>query len=191
MFKHAKADEMSSIYNQLLTMWNGLDLLLQLHIPMPTATTTVTEFLETFPVRCPLFVGLLRQLGYSSLPILHCYVKSISAFGLADEQLTTLSLTPSSCQTDSVSKGAIYETARQRSKAECSRVTIRHFFHWSLSYISRCLGLVNLRRHNLRDNSPTASGGPCPRKPYKGRWELRFWAERICAIKRDTRVAGA
>jgi len=142
-------------------------------------------------VQCPLFVGLSRQLGYSSPPILHCYVKSISAFRLADEQLTTLSLNPSSCQTDSVSRGAIYETARRRSKAEFSRVTMRHFFYWSLSYKQVPWP------QSLRHNPPAASGGPsqddvsCPRRPHNGRWELRFWAERICAIERDTRVAGA
>jgi hypothetical protein len=125
------------------------------------------------------------------------YIKSISAFGLTNEQLATLSLTPSSYQTDSISRGAIYETTKQCSKAKCSRVTVRHFFHWSLLYKQVPWPYKSAAPQSLRHSPPAASGGPsqddmsCLQRPYNGRWELRFWVERICAIERGMRVASA
>jgi hypothetical protein len=53
MFRHAKAQEMTSEFKQLMVVWNGLDLPLRMQIAMPTSASTVRRFLEELYAKSP------------------------------------------------------------------------------------------------------------------------------------------
>jgi hypothetical protein len=61
MFWHAKAAEMSSTYNQLVAMWNGLDLPLRMQITMPTIATTTRKFMEELDAKEPIFIEMANR----------------------------------------------------------------------------------------------------------------------------------
>ncbi|RFU29808.1 hypothetical protein B7463_g6527, partial [Scytalidium lignicola] len=61
MFKHAKAAEMTSTYNQLLTVWNGLDVQLRVHVPMPTPATSMSAFLQELDAKGPIFNEMAQR----------------------------------------------------------------------------------------------------------------------------------
>lgn len=55
MFRHAKAAEMTSVYNQLLSVWNALDLDFQMLMPEPTSSTTMGQFLDMLDSKTNIF----------------------------------------------------------------------------------------------------------------------------------------
>ena len=61
MFRHARAAEMNSVYNQLMACWNELDLAFQMQISEPTATTTMGEFLETLDSRASICARMAER----------------------------------------------------------------------------------------------------------------------------------
>ena len=58
MVHNAKAAEMTSTYNQLLSMWNRLDILIQTQIPMPEASTTFQQFFGVVDQREPILYNM-------------------------------------------------------------------------------------------------------------------------------------
>ena len=61
MVCNAKAAEMTSTYNQLLSMWNGLDVLIQTQIPMPEASMTFQQFFGVVDQREPILYSMAHQ----------------------------------------------------------------------------------------------------------------------------------
>ncbi len=46
LFWHTKAAEMMSVYNQLIIVWNNLDLKFWVHMPEPQPTIIMSQFLK-------------------------------------------------------------------------------------------------------------------------------------------------
>ncbi|RFU25739.1 hypothetical protein B7463_g10598, partial [Scytalidium lignicola] len=55
MFKHSKAAGMATVYNQLLAVWNGLDIAMRLHVTMPRPDTSMSDFLRELDSKMPIF----------------------------------------------------------------------------------------------------------------------------------------
>ncbi|TAQ83100.1 hypothetical protein B7494_g8576 [Chlorociboria aeruginascens] len=55
MFLHARAAGVTSTYNQLLAVWNSLESGLRLHVPQPSETTTMADFLQQLDEKQHLF----------------------------------------------------------------------------------------------------------------------------------------
>ena len=58
MVHNAKAAEMTSTYNQLLSMWNRLNILIQTQIPMPEASMTFQQFFRVVDQREPILYNM-------------------------------------------------------------------------------------------------------------------------------------
>jgi len=61
LFRHAKAAEMTSVYNQLVVAWNNLDLEFRVHVPEPQPTTTMSQFLELLDSKTSLWSEMARK----------------------------------------------------------------------------------------------------------------------------------
>ncbi|KAH8813034.1 hypothetical protein F5884DRAFT_751328 [Xylogone sp. PMI_703] len=60
-----KAAQMTSVYNQLLSLWNGLNMNIKMHIPMPEENTTMAAFLQQLDAKVP-FLDELASRNASS-----------------------------------------------------------------------------------------------------------------------------
>jgi hypothetical protein len=60
MIRHARSAEMTSEANQLIAIWNGLDLPIRIQIPMPTSTS-LRKFLEEIDNKEPIFVEMANR----------------------------------------------------------------------------------------------------------------------------------
>ncbi len=61
LFRHAKAAEMTSVYNQLVVAWNNLDLEFRMHVPEPQPNTTMAQFLELLDSKTSLWGEMARK----------------------------------------------------------------------------------------------------------------------------------
>lgn len=68
MPKLPKLQRWNSVYNQLLSVWNSIDVQMRLHIPMPTETTTMTALLQDLDARMPVFEELANCQRMTSVP---------------------------------------------------------------------------------------------------------------------------
>ena len=64
MFRHAKAAQMESVYNQLLCVWNGLDLSFQVLVDEPTPSTTMAQFLDSLDSKSHIIHRLAERSSY-------------------------------------------------------------------------------------------------------------------------------
>ena len=63
IIRHSKAANLTSVHNQLIMAWNNLDWEFRLHIPEPTATTTVRKFLEELDGQADMWFEMARHRG--------------------------------------------------------------------------------------------------------------------------------
>ena len=61
MLRHAKAAQMTSVYNQLSLAWNNLALEFRRDIPEPTVSTTISQFLGQLDAKENLWYEMARQ----------------------------------------------------------------------------------------------------------------------------------
>ena len=61
IFRHAKAAEMSSVYNQLSIAWNNLDVEFRRDIPEPTAGTSIRVFLDSLDSKADIWFELAKR----------------------------------------------------------------------------------------------------------------------------------
>ena len=61
MIRNARAAEMTSAYNQLLSVWNGLDVPLQMLIPLPDADTTLLQFFTEVDKKEPILYNMAHR----------------------------------------------------------------------------------------------------------------------------------
>ena len=61
MIRNARAAEMTSAYNQLLSVWNGLDVPLQMLIPLPDADMTLLQFFTEVDKKEPIFYNMAHR----------------------------------------------------------------------------------------------------------------------------------
>ena len=61
ILRHAKAAEVGSIQNQLTMAWNNLAVEFRIHIPEPTASTTVRHFMEQLDGQADMWMELARR----------------------------------------------------------------------------------------------------------------------------------
>lgn len=62
--RHAKAANLTSVQNQLTMAWNNLDWEFRLHIPEPTATTTIRRFLEELDGQADMWHEMARSRNF-------------------------------------------------------------------------------------------------------------------------------
>ena len=64
--RYAKAANLTSVLNQLAMAWNNLDWEFRLHIPEPTADTTLQQFLESLDAKSDMWFEMARHRGSST-----------------------------------------------------------------------------------------------------------------------------
>ena len=61
VFQHTKAAELTSIYNQLSMAWSNLAVKFRQHVPEPTPTTSIQQFLEVLDSKADIWYEIARH----------------------------------------------------------------------------------------------------------------------------------